>query len=78
MATQKVWNVKFVVGNPKIYKEVKTDQQGPFRKGDAVERATVRADKGWRAWVEHTETKKRIFESDVEKEFLEEDGYANA
>lgn len=70
MASQKVWNVKYVVGNPAMFSKVTTAAGGPYRRSDALNNAEVVSDNGggWRVWVEHVETNKRIFESPAEKE----------
>lgn len=72
MATQKVWNVKYVVGNPAMFSKVTVAAGGPFRRADALNAAETIAGNGWRAWVEHHETGKRIFESAAELRFKHE------
>lgn len=69
MASQKIWNVKYVVGNPAMFSKVTTAAGGPFRRADALHNAEVVAGNGggWRVWVEHAVMSKRIFESDAEK-----------
>lgn len=68
MATNRVWEVKYVVGNPEMFSRVTTAAGGPFRRTEALESAKKVADNGggWRVWVEHAETGKRIFESEAE------------
>lgn len=71
MATQKVWDVKYVVGNPAMFSKVTTAAGGPFRRAEALNGAETVAVNGggWRVWVEHHETGKRIFESESERQF---------
>lgn len=68
MASQKVWNVKFVAGNPAMFFQVRTDAGGPYRRAEALAAAEKVAGNGWWVWVEHQETGKRIFESEVERQ----------
>ncbi len=70
MASQKVWNVKYVAGNPAMFSQVRTDAGGPYRRAEALVAAEKVAGNGggWRVWVEHQETGKRIFESEAEIE----------
>lgn len=56
MSKQKVWNVKYVAGNPKVYSRVTTAAGGPYRRGEAVDYALSIIHPSWRAWVEHAET----------------------
>ena len=67
--SKKIWNVKFVAGNPDIFSEVKMASGSPFTRAAADEAFSNLARKGWRAWIEHAETGERIAESSVEKEF---------
>lgn len=69
MASSKVWAVKYVVGNPTLFTKVTTAAGGPLRRADALEDARAVAQNGWRVWVEHAQTGKRIFESDAELKF---------
>lgn len=67
MATQKCWILKYIAGNPAMFTRVTTDGAGASMRGDALAGAATVAANGWRVWVEHAVTGKRIFESDVEK-----------
>ncbi|HRQ47928.1 MAG TPA: hypothetical protein PK725_13330 [Rhodocyclaceae bacterium] len=69
MASQKVWSVKYVAGNPAMGSKVTTGAGGPFRRAEALRNAAKVAANGWRVWVEHHETGKRIFESEAERQF---------
>jgi hypothetical protein len=69
MATQKCWTLKYVVGNPAMFTRVTTDSSGPGRRSEVLKDAETVAANGWRVWVEHAVTDKRIFESDVEKAY---------
>ncbi|WP_150119031.1 hypothetical protein [Massilia sp. NR 4-1] len=67
MATQKCWIIKYVVGNPAMFSRVTTDASGAIKRGEALAGAEKVAANGWRVWIEHAVTGKRIFESDAEK-----------
>jgi hypothetical protein len=67
MATQKCWTLKYVVGNPKMFSRVTTDDSSPGRRSEVLADAAKVAANGWRVWVEHAVTGERIFESDAEK-----------
>lgn len=69
MAIQKCWVIKYVAGNPKMFARVMTDGSGASKRSDALAGAAKVAANGWRVWVEHVDTGKRIFESDVEKTY---------
>lgn len=69
MSAQKVWSVKYVAGNPAMFSKVTEADGGPFRRAAALEACEHVARNGWRAWVEHHATGKRIFESEAELQF---------
>lgn len=69
MAGQKCWNLKYVAGNPAMFTRVTNGASGPGRRGDVLEAAEKVAANGWRAWVEHSVTGERIFESDAENAY---------
>lgn len=71
MTTQKVWNLKYVAGNPAMFSKVTTAAGSPMKRSDALEGAqSIDANGGgWRVWVEHAESGKRIFESAAEMQF---------
>jgi hypothetical protein len=73
MATQKIWILKYVAGNPAIFSKVTTVASGLMRRSEALTGAqTIDANggcQGWRIWVEHAESGRRIFESVAEKQF---------
>ncbi|MFC5550310.1 hypothetical protein [Massilia aerilata] len=71
MATQKCWTLKYVAGNPAMFSRVRTDASGPGRRGEVLEAAEKVAANGWRVWVEHAVSGERIFESEVEKAYLQ-------
>jgi hypothetical protein len=71
MATQKCWNLKYVAGNPVMFTRVRTNASGPGRRGAVLEAAVKVATNGWRVSVEHAVTGERIFESDVEKAYMQ-------
>ena len=69
MATQKNWLIKYVAGNPAMFSRVKTEGAGTIKRSEALAGAAKVAENGWRVWVEHAVTGKRIFESDVESAY---------
>lgn len=63
MAT-KIWNLMYALGNTG---RVTGDAANPQTRKSALDgAATIASNCGWRVWVEHHETKKRIFESPAE------------
>jgi hypothetical protein len=68
MATNKVWKICYVPGNPAMFSRVVEDAANPYMKSRALAVAKFIADNGggWRVWVEHSITGKRIFESKAE------------
>lgn len=72
MATQKVWNLKYVAGNPAMFSKVTTAAGSPMKRSEALNGAEVIEANGggWRVWIEHTKTGERIFESAVETRHL--------
>ena len=68
MATNKVWNLMYVVGNPSMFSKATANASNPLRKDEALEGAATVASNGWRVWVEHQDTGKRIYESEAEKQ----------
>ncbi|WP_394222546.1 hypothetical protein [Alteromonas gracilis] len=71
MMSQKIWNVKFVAGNPNIFSKVRTALCGPLKRSEANEAFENVSNHGWRAWIEHAKTGKRIAESPVETAYRE-------
>lgn len=71
MASSKVWNLKYVAGNPSMFSEVTTSAGGPMSRKEALDGAETinKNGGGWRFWVEHVKTAERILESDAEKSF---------
>jgi hypothetical protein len=69
MSTQKCWSLKYIAGNPELFKQVRTDADSPGRRSEVLQAAEKVAANGWRVWVEHVSTGKRIFESEVEKKY---------
>ena len=67
MATQKVWNLMYVAGNPGMRSKVTSNASNPMKRSEALSAAEKVAANGWRVWVEHSVNGTRIFESDVEK-----------
>lgn len=61
--TTKVWNLKYALGNTG---RVASDASNPHTRKSALEGAAVIDKNGWRVWVEHHTSGKRIFESSRE------------
>lgn len=70
MATQKVWILEYVVGNPAMFSRATTAAGSPMKRREALDgaQAVVGNGGGWRVWVKHAETGKRIFESEAERQ----------
>ena len=66
--SKRVWNIRYVVGNPKMFSRVTTDASSPMRRGLAMEGYDTIARLGWAVWVEHVATGERIAESAAEKQ----------
>ena len=67
MASNRVWNLMYVLGNTG---RVTGDAANPQEKVGALSGAEHVSTNGWRVWVEHHKTGKRLFESDAEKEHM--------
>ena len=67
--SKKVWNLMYVVGNPTMFRRVTAAADNPQPRAKALEGAQIVQANGWRVWVEHLESGKRIFESQAEQEF---------
>ena len=68
MKTTKVWNLKYFAGNTgRLF----SDASNPQRRTDVLVAARQVEANGWRAWVEHSDTGRRIFESKQEREHRE-------
>ncbi|HDR9763209.1 TPA: hypothetical protein QDC44_007481 [Burkholderia cepacia ATCC 25416] len=65
--TKKIWNLKYVAGNPRISNRVIDAADNPRTRADAMVDAEAVAQNGWRVWVEHAKNGTRIFESEEEK-----------
>ena len=64
--TTKVWNVMYRLGTTD---RIGRDSGSPMIKPRAISLGGHIANKtGWRAWVEHVDTKERAWESKTEKE----------
>lgn len=66
---KKIWNSKYVVGNPAMFTRVTSYAGNPMFRAEALASAEKIAANGggWRVWVERTDTAERIFESAAEK-----------
>lgn len=71
MAGYRIWNLKYVVGNPEVFTAVRTEAGGPYKRSEVLRLAQVVAGNGggWRVWVEHITSGERIFESVAEREY---------
>lgn len=58
--TTKVWNLMYALGNTD---RIVGDSENPQSRKSALEGAAVIEKNGWRVWVEHQSTGKRILES---------------
>ena len=58
--TTKVWNLMYALGNTR---RIVGDAANPQTRKSALEGAAVIEKNGWRVWVEHQSSAKRIFES---------------
>ncbi len=69
MATQRIWHLRYVAGNPAIFSRVITATGGPFKRSEALQdaEAIVANSPSWRVWVERDDGT-RIFESPAERE----------
>lgn len=65
MSSNKVWNLVYVVGNTE---RVVSAADNPQTRANALSGAETVAKNGWRVWVQHHQTGKRIFESPAEIE----------
>jgi len=65
--TKKIWNLKYVAGNPRMFNKVIDAADNPRTRADAMVDAEKVAQNGWRVWVEHAKNGTRIFESEEEK-----------
>ncbi|WP_434034797.1 hypothetical protein [Cupriavidus sp. a3] len=65
--SKRVWNLKYVAGNPAMFTTVRSDADNPRTRAVALIDATKVAQNGWRVWVEHVNTGVRIFESEAEQ-----------
>jgi len=69
LAIKKIWNLKYVAGNPKMFTKVTMAAGSPMTRSEAMDGAQTIGANGWRVWVEHAKTAKHIFESDAEKSY---------
>lgn len=59
----------YVAGNPKMFTKVTANASNPLKRSEAIEAAEQISKNCWRVWVEHVETKERIYESEIETEY---------
>ena len=59
----KVWNLMYEAGRTG---RVIGDAENPQRRASALQGAATIERNGWRVWVEHHQTGKRIFQSELE------------
>lgn len=57
---KRVWNVMYALGNTK---RIIGAAGNPMVRAKAEEAFSTVSKNGWRCWVEHHETKKRLFEN---------------
>lgn len=63
MTKNDIWNLMYALGNTG---RITGDAANPQARGKALAGADIVTKNGWRVWVEHKETGKRIFESPAE------------
>lgn len=63
--TMKTWNLMYAIGNTE---RIAADADNPQSRKSALAGAAVVEKNGWRVWVEHHSTGKRIYESSREIE----------
>ena len=79
MSQKKIWNLKYVAGNPDMFAKVTDAAGNPRLRAVAISDANKVAPNGWRVWVEHAQTGERIFESEAETAFrMRSSGEVNA
>lgn len=66
--SKKIWHLKYVAGNPKIFKKVTSASCNPMMRSEALDTAKDLPD-GWRVWVEREGSGERIYESDTETQY---------
>lgn len=71
----KIWNLKYAMGNTA---RIVSAHGNPLSRKEALEGAAVIEKNGWRVWVEHHVTGKRIFEGDREREHQDSVGAESA
>jgi hypothetical protein len=64
--TTKVWNLMYVLGNTG---RITGEATNPQSRKTALDGAAVVDRNGWRVWVEHHKTGKRLYENAREKAF---------
>ncbi|MFC7462058.1 hypothetical protein [Hydrogenophaga defluvii] len=77
---QKIWNLKYVAGNPAMFTRVTSCADNPMTRAHALLAAEVVSKNGggWRVWVERIDTLERIFESAAERFHLTHKNHATA
>lgn len=59
-----IWNVRYELGNTGRVSGLSTN---PLGRKEALASAETITNNGWRCWVEHHESKKRIFQNPAEE-----------
>lgn len=68
MANNKIWYVRYVVGNPVMFSKIRTSAASPQDRKSAIADAQHIGAGRWRVWVENA-AGQRIFESAIEKQW---------
>lgn len=68
--TKKVWHLKYVIGNPRIYTKITTDSGGPYLRNEAIRLCLNQICEDWRCWVEHSVTGEVIERNATEQAWL--------
>jgi hypothetical protein len=66
--SKRIWNLKYVAGNPALFTKTTEFGDNPLVRTDALKSAEKLANNGWRVWIEHATSGKRIFESLAEQQ----------
>ena len=62
-----VWKLMFISGS--ATKVVKHAEDRPLPRKVALDKAVAISRNGWRVWIEHYQTGKRLFENDAERSY---------
>jgi len=69
MASNRVWILEFIAGNPDKFTKVRRDPSCPLTKAEAMAGAKKFDANGWRAWVFHAHKGDMLWMSEAEKKW---------